>query len=159
MVKDVNTKSLLEIEKELIKKKDWKYLGEVDKKKRPLNSLLTKNDFSYDVTEQIESISQKQNVEIMKMALLRVREGTFDNYDFTVVEKQEEEIEYNEEENKDVVELYNEIESELLKISDFGSFGFMPDVEIKNYVKNEIKDKRRKNVKSLGNIKNVTVLK
>ncbi|EEQ82970.1 hypothetical protein NCER_100234 [Vairimorpha ceranae BRL01] len=160
MSKNSTHKNLSDIEKELIKTKDWRYKGEVDKFKRPVNSLLTEKDINYDVAEKLEPISNKQNIEIMKMTLQRLREGTFDNYDFTVTQIEEEELEYNEEENKDVVELYNEIESELLKISDFGSFGFMPDTEVKSFLKAEVKqDKKRKNVKSLENIKNVTVLK
>lgn len=153
--------NIKEIEKNLIKKKDWQFLGEVDSKKRPVNSLLNKKEIHYDVTEQIEPISTKQNLEIQKMTLQRLREGTFDNFDFSKeYTVEEEEIEKNEEDNKDIVDLYNEIESELLKISDFGSFGYMPDTEIVSVTKKEVKkDKKKLKAKTLGNIKNVTVLK
>lgn len=152
---------ITEIEKNLIKKKDWQYLGEVDNKKRPVNSLLKKKEIQYDVTELIEPISTKQSIEIQKMTLQRIREGTFDNYDFTVENiETEEELVNNEEENEDILQLYNEIESELLKISDFGSIGYMPDIEIVSTIKKEVKkDKKKLKAKTLGNIKNVTVLK
>lgn len=153
-------KDLKKIEQDLIKPKSWEHFGEVDKTKRPVNSLLSKQDLSYAVTDKIEPISVKQNNEILKLTLQRLREGTFDNYNFefiTEFDQEEEKVEEEEENVEDIELLYNEIEGLLLGISDFGRFGYMPDTKFVVKKKVEIKS-NKKNVKSLQNIKNVTVL-
>ncbi|EOB14435.1 hypothetical protein NBO_28g0074 [Nosema bombycis CQ1] len=152
---------LSEIEKQLVKKKDWLYTGEVDSKKRPLNSLLSTKDIDFEVADQFEPISSKQNSEIQRLTLQRLREGTFDNFSFNF----KEEICVEEEEDVldlDLVTLFNEIEGELIKISDFGSIGFLPDVKIKikeEKIKGGKVKEGKKKVKNLEKVKNVTVLK
>lgn len=157
----MNKKDLKKIEQELIKEKNWEYFGEVDKTKRPLNSLLNKKDLSYTVNDKPEPISAKQNNEIYKMTIQRLREGTFDNYNFEFTEEENQEIEKNDDEKfediEDIELLYNDIEGLLLSISDFGRFGYMPDTKFVVKKKVEI-ETNRKSIKSLQNIKNVTVL-
>ncbi|KAF9764053.1 U3 small nucleolar ribonucleoprotein MPP10 [Nosema granulosis] len=149
--------NLKEIEQELVKKKDWQLMGEVDEFKRPANSLLSKKDIDFDVSEQFEPISSKQNLDIQRLTLQRLREGTFDNYSYSF--KEEVVVEEEGCEDGDILELYNEIESELLKISDFGSLGFLPDVKIEIKEEKMKEPKKKLKAKDLEKIKNVTVLK
>lgn len=142
---------LRKIEEELVKEKDWQLMGEIDEFKRPTNSLLTKKEIDFDVEDHFEPISTKQNVDIQRMTLQRLREGTFDNYSYSF--KEEVVVEEDGQEDGDILELYNEIESELMKISEFG---FLPDVKIE--IKEEKEIKIKKKVQDLGNIKNVTVI-
>lgn len=148
---------LRKIEEELVREKDWQLMGEIDEFKRPTNSLLSKKEIDFDVADQFEPISSKQNVDIQRMTLQRLREGTFDNYSYAF----KEEVIVDEEgvDDGDILELYNEIESELMKISDFGALGFLPDVKIEKKEEKEKKTKRIQKVKDLDKIKNVTVLK
>jgi U3 small nucleolar RNA-associated protein MPP10 len=154
---------LREIEKLLVKPKEWRYLGEVDKTKRPKNSLLSQRDIEFKQGVPLVPLSSKQNNEVERITLQRIREGTFDNYEFKVtreVEVIEEVYETKDLELSEIVALYNEIEEDLMRITDFGCIGFMPDCEIKVVDKETPRPVKKKRMSSsLSKIRNVTVLK
>ena len=152
-----------EIEKLLVKPKEWKYAGEVDVRKRPKNSLLTQEEIAFEQGVPLVAFSSKQNDEVERVTLQRIREGTFDNHVYSAKEQVEiaDEVEEAEcAEAKDVVSLYNEIEGELMGIVDFGNCGFVPDCEVRAVEASKAPAvRRRPDSKALGRIKNVTVLK
>ncbi|ADM10883.1 U3 small nucleolar ribonucleoprotein component Mpp10 [Encephalitozoon intestinalis ATCC 50506] len=152
-----------EIEKLLVKPKEWKYAGEVDIRKRPKNSLLTEEDIDFRQGPPLLPFSSKQDSEIESITLQRIREGTFDNHEYNtkkVAEVTDEILDVDNLEFKDVLSLYNEIEGDLMQIVDFGNNGFTPDCEIKIVQEEKASlPKKRLEVKSLDRIRNVTVLK
>lgn len=154
------SKNIEEIERSLVGPKEWKYLGEVDVKKRPKNSLLTQREIEFEQGVPFVPFSSKQNDEIERMTLQRIRERTFDNHVYRGVQKVEvveEMYETEDLEIKDIVALYNEIEGDLMRITDFGSNGFAVDCEVR-VVESEAVGVGKKPVKHLDKIKNVTVL-
>lgn len=156
------SRSIEEVERMLVEAKEWKYMGEVDTRKRPKNSLLKQEEIDFEQGPPLIPFSCKQNDEIERITLQRIREGTFDNHTYNTKEKVEvmEEVYDTEDlEIKDIICLYNEIEGDLMKITDFGNNGFMLDSEVR-IVEDEVCGGRKKpNTRSLDKIKNVTVLK
>ncbi|AFN82356.1 U3 small nucleolar ribonucleoprotein component Mpp10 [Encephalitozoon romaleae SJ-2008] len=156
--------SIEEIEKLLVKPKEWKYAGEVDIKKRPKNSLLEREEIDFKQGPPLIPFSSKQDSEVESITLQRIREGTFDNHEYNIKEVVEIVDEVPDTENpecKDIISLYNEIEGDLMQIVDFGNNGFVPDCEIRIVQGKEDGSGPRKklDVKSLDRIRNVTVLK
>ncbi|KAG5858861.1 U3 small nucleolar RNA-associated protein [Encephalitozoon hellem] len=153
-----------EIEKLLVKPKEWKYAGEVDVRKRPKNSLLEQEEIDFKQGPPLVPFSSKQDSEIESITLQRIREGTFDNHEYNVkevVEIADELPDTDDLECKDILSLYNEIEGDLMQIVDFGNNGFVPDCEIRIVQGKESSSgtKKKLDVKSLDRIRNVTVLK
>lgn len=150
-----------EIEKLLVRPREWQYQGEVDIKKRPKNSLLTNGDIEFEQGVPLAPFSSKQNDEIERITLQRIREGTFDNHTYNTMQKVEvveETYETADLEINEILSLYNEIEGDLMRMTDFGNNGFVPDCEIVMVKSEEPSKKRHPGRRSLGKIKNVTVL-
>lgn len=155
-------KDIEEIEKLLVKPKEWKYMGEVDVNKRPKDSLLTQNEIDFEQGPPLVPFSSKQNDEIERITLQRIRERTFDNHMYSTAQKVEvvEEVYATEDlEIKDIIALYNEIEGDLMKITDFGNNGFVPDCEIRTIKNETVRADKRPGSRSLDKIKNVTLLR
>ncbi|KAM0672273.1 U3 small nucleolar ribonucleoprotein [Ordospora colligata] len=162
----MNSERIEEIEKFLVKDKEWKHMGEVDKSKRPKDSLLAQKEIDFRQGPPLVPFSSKQNDEIERVTLKRIREGTFDNYEYKtkhVVEVVDAVDDVNEvecEETKDIISLYNEIEGDLMNMVDFGNNGFVPDAEVRSVRIEEAGiNKKKQNTKCLDKIKNVTVIK
>jgi U3 small nucleolar RNA-associated protein MPP10 len=152
---------LKKIERLLVKPKEWKHMGEVDRMKRPKNSLLSQKDIDFKQGIPLAPLSSKQNDEIERVTIQRIREGTFDNHEFKAakeVEVVEEVYETTNLELNDIIMLYNEIEGDLMKITDFGNGGFVPDSEIKIAREEAPKPMKKRKVGSLSKIRNVTVI-
>ncbi|KAI5169794.1 hypothetical protein PAEPH01_1002 [Pancytospora epiphaga] len=114
------------IEKSLVAPKDWKYAGETRASARPKNALLD-IDIDFDTTLLNIPLTNEQNSEIFKHVLQRFKEKTFDNYEFTsachIAEVSLPDIQKCET-NKEILSLYENIENELRKITDWGNDGF-----------------------------------
>nr|AGE96103.1 hypothetical protein ECU01_0330 [Encephalitozoon cuniculi] len=157
-------KKIEEIEKLLVKPKEWKYAGEVSARKRPKNSLLVQEEIDFKQGPPLIPFSSKQDDEVERIALQRIREGTFDNHAYNIREEVDiaDEIpEVGDLESNDILALYNEIEGDLMQIVDFGNNGFVPDSEIRMVRETEkpLASRKKPGAKSLDGIKNVTVLK
>lgn len=115
------------IEESLVAKKDWKYAGEVRASARPKNSMLG-TDVDFDTTISNIALTPEQNSEVARYIAQRFREKTFDNYEFSSVEKSTN-AETHEggscATDKEILELYESIERELRKITDMGNDGFL----------------------------------
>lgn len=149
------------IEKQLIEPKEWKYMGEVDIYKRPKDSLLTQQKIEFEQASTLVPFSTKMNGEFEKITYRRLKERAFDNYVFSAnkeIEMVEEVYETKELDKIEIVKIYNEIESELLKIADFGNFGFVPDVEIR-VIKEDVVERKVNAKKFLDKSRNVTFIK
>lgn len=114
------------LEKSLVARKDWRYSGEARASTRPKGSLADEQvDFETAVFNV--PISPDQNSEIARYIHQRFKEKTFDNYHFKEArEKVVEEVYDTEaiETNKEIIALYDRIEDELKKITDYGNDGF-----------------------------------
>lgn len=156
-------RSIEEIEKLLVKPKEWRYAGEVDMRRRPKNSLLTQEEIDFEQGPPLVAFSSRQNDEVERLTLQRIREGTFDNHVYNAkeqVEMADDVDEADDAETKDIVSLYNEIEGDLMAMVDFGNGGFVPDCEVRVVQGSGTPVARRRlDSKALGRIKNVTVLK
>lgn len=119
-------KSVAEIEKSLMAKKDWKLSGEVRASARPKDSLLSM-DMEFDTTIFNLPISADQNNEITRYVTQRFRERTFDNHEFKETEARAVEefcpVELCET-NREIIALYEKIENALKRLTDYGSDGF-----------------------------------
>lgn len=112
------------IERDLIKDKNWKYTGESESKKRPVNSLLSA-DLDFDTNHTNIAITKEESNNIYKYICLRFKEKTFDNYEFKEIEPEVIEENYDLkliETNKEIFEMYDKIEREIKKMVDYGGF-------------------------------------
>ncbi|KAI4293177.1 hypothetical protein PAPHI01_2451 [Pancytospora philotis] len=115
-----------ETEKLLVGRKNWRHAGEIKASSRPQNSLLHEN-VEFDTTIFNVPISAALNSEIAKYVAQRFKEKTFDNYHFEEMKEKIEKETYDFElceTNKEILALYEDIESALKKITDYGNDGF-----------------------------------
>ncbi|KAH9412122.1 hypothetical protein HK407_01g00130 [Ordospora pajunii] len=159
----MNSERIEEIEKLLVKDKEWRHMGEVDKTKRPKDSLLAQKEIDFRQGPPLVPFSSKQNDEIERVTLKRIREGTFDNYEYKikqVIEVVDDVDSVECEEANDIIALYNEIEGDLMKMVDFGNNGFVPDAEVRSVRIEEARmGKKKQSISCLDKIKNVTVIR
>lgn len=114
------------IEAALVGKKDWKYRGEIKASLRPQNSLVGEN-VEFETAIFNVPISSAQNNDIFKYVQQRFKEKTFDNYEFKEIHAKAEVETYDItlcETNKEILALYDDIESILRKHTDYGNDGF-----------------------------------
>ncbi|KAF7682894.1 U3 small nucleolar RNA-associated protein MPP10 [Astathelohania contejeani] len=165
-----------EIENLLIKEKEWKYLGEVDSKKRPVNSLLTLDEVAFDQNKP--TIILNENMEAWeKMVLRKVKDKEFSNYKYSKINPNiDNEVEFDmvdaapcELDKDELTELFEEIDHELTKMTDIGGamVGVFSQTEEEkeevvekiNIKKKQKKTKRdNKDLKYLRQKKNVTII-
>lgn len=125
-VDDQSCDNIHKIEKSLVEKKNWMHSGEVKASARPQNSLLNA-DVEFDTAIFNVPISAEQSSEIQRYINQRFKEKTFDNYEFQEAKEKIVEEVYDVEmveTNKEIIELYDELERELLRMTDYGNDGF-----------------------------------
>lgn len=115
------SKQIRKIEEELSKPRDWKYTGEARACHRPHNSLLSSN-LEFDSALFNIPISATENASITKYIAQRFREKTFDNYEFKERKLEIKEEEYDTtllESSKEIIKLYETIENEINRMTDY----------------------------------------
>jgi U3 small nucleolar RNA-associated protein MPP10 len=162
------------VEKELVKSKEWKYLGEIDSKSRPINSLLDQEGIQFEQNNPILQLSRAEDNEIEKMVIRRVREKKFDNFVFKGEDERVFETECSEDNEyskndlskTEIYELYSLIDNELNRISDFGGSHLFTDGCIKKKedsrdksVDNNVFDEEKKKKVTKKNSEAINVLK
>lgn len=118
--------SIAELEKRLVSKKSWAYGGETHASARPEGSLM-EADIEFDTSVFNVPFSKDQNEELLRYVARRYKEKTFDNHEFKEVKEPVIEDLFKVEAcetNKEILSMYEKIEKELLRLTDYGNDGF-----------------------------------
>lgn len=111
------------VEEKLTSEKNWNLKGEIKASNRPANSLVNA-ELDFETRLINVPISKDENAQIFKYITQRFKEKTFDNYEFKEIKPKIEEEKYDLElieSNKEIIELYDKIESEIRKMMDYGT--------------------------------------
>lgn len=158
-----------------MKPRDWRFMGEVDARSRPRNSLAASVPVEYEKARCAGGLSSKEDKEILKLLKERVRERRFDNFEYSVIKKEEaqpedavEHKDAGQEMERDQLEkLFLEIKNELDVLTNVCGVWHCSDIRMyeEKHVVPEEKEPRRsrgrdtKSMRVLKKAKNVKILK
>lgn len=142
--------------------KNWRHLGEVTKKDRPVDSLL-KCDIDFDQQRPHIAIAKDTEAILQKIVQRRLKEKDFDNF----IQKKEDVFLQDDSEASEVsddnltkeemTDLFWVVDNELSKMSDFGgtTIGVLKDEKVFEEKKKKTKkiDEDVKNLKKNKNVK------
>lgn len=157
-----------------LKPKDWRYAGEVDAKNRPINSLLPQTGVEYERAESFSKLSTKEDAKILKLLKQRIREQSFENFDYGAFCQEKEPVykteveEYKDVGRDEVEKLFLDVKAELDSLANIGGVWCNTSIEVYRERPAEVLKKKedkkmhrrdKASMRVLKKAKNVKILK